>query len=528
MTRLAIWLVLAAAWPALAGTLLEEPPQYGVYYDRYEPYFYTGFAPRTQEPERIHLHLGRGNQLRATIVLSDAALREYARDLQARARSYRALIAAGRLEPTQNRGLDDFERTIADVQLDRLVAEEAKLGPDDLRERNLRLLERLAPGRVFRIHMPVDDLVRRWAARVTPEDRRRLDDGRRRELLNLLLPTRLFVDAVPPAVAARLDALVARCPADGSAPPATALRGDFLALLDAVTHGLYPVRDGALDFVEFTAIYPVGSLNDTTPWQGRRIPAYPTTGRRPLTTHQRTHTVDHVPTDDVYSYAPWIPYIHIGPRMHDAIHTLWWKMEASATPFLPAAWQRVDRGSRDGAPFRYLWLLSRGPMSHGCTHLNAGHIAELRQMLPSETERLYEVDLWLNAAPRYDVFDVDGDGTPEVMGVRYFIAYDLERNEPHALRVRDERHAYYDWLYAGELAYDADDRGRFRAVRDGRFVDGAAVDGAEYADIPLYEAAYAPETIQFYRLVDIPFAQELRKVSVRYPFPGLASASTAP
>jgi hypothetical protein len=508
---------------AHAGEMLAEPPQFGVYYDRYEPYFYTGFAPRMPDPERIHMHLGRGNQLRVTIVLSDAVLQEYARDLQTRARSYRSLIAGGRLELTQNRGFEDFEHTLAEIQLDHLVAEEAHLQPAEVRERNLHLLERLEPGRVFRIRMPVDELVRRWTAQVGADDHHGMDTERRLELLNLMLPTRLHLDAVPPGVAARLDALVARCPAD-----ADALRADYLALLDATTHGLYPVHDGVLEFVEFTAIYPVGTLNDTTPYHGRQIPAYPTTGRRALTTHQRTLTVDHVPTDTVYSYAPWLPYIHIGPRMHDAIHTLWWQMQPAETPFLPSAWRNVDRGSRDGTPFRYLWLLSRGPMSHGCTHLNAGHIAELRQMLPSETARLYEVDLFLNAAPRYDVFDIDGDFTPEVMGVRYFIAYALTNNRPDQLRVADERHAYYEWLYAGELGYDPADHGRFAVVRDGRFVDRAAADGTQYTDIALYEAAYEPETIQFYQLVDIPFAQELRKVSVRYPFPGLEPTTGAP
>ncbi len=519
--RAALVLVLLLAVRALAGDQLAAPPELGVYYDRYEPYFYTGFAPRAQDPARIHLHLGRGNQLRATIVLSDAMLADYARDLQTRQRSYRTLIADGRLALTQNLGYEAFEQRLAEVQLDRLVADEADLEPAEIRERNLQLLERLEPGRVFRIRMPVDQVVHRWASQVTPEDHRALDDHRRLDLLNRMLPTRLFVDQLAPDVAARLDALVARCPAD-----VATLRPDFLALLDRVTNGRYPVKDGAFTFVELTAIWPIGSLNDTMPYRGRRIPAYPITGRRALTTHQRTQTVDHVPVDEAYSYAPWLPYIHIGTRMHDAIHTLWWKMEPERTPFLPSAWRRVDRGSRDGQPFRYLWLLSRGPMSHGCTHLNAGHIAELRQMLPSETARLYEVDVHLNAAPRYDVFDIDGDFTPEVMGVGYFIAYALEGNTPHRLRVPDERRAYYDWLYAGELGYDPDGRGRFAVVRDGRFVDRAAVDGYEYHDLALYEAAYEPETIQFYRLVDIPFAQELRKVSLQYPFPGLTLATS--
>ena len=65
--------------------------------------------------------------------------------------------------------------------------------------------------------------------------------------------------------------------------------------------------------------------------------------------------------------------------------------------------------------------------------------------------------------------------------------------------------------------YDAG-RGVFRDVQDGRFVERTAKRGRRYAELPLYEAAYEPERIQFYRLVDIPFARELRKVGVDHPF----------
>jgi hypothetical protein len=196
-------------------------------------------------------------------------------------------------------------------------------------------------------------------------------------------------------------------------------------------------------------------------------------------------------------------------------------MKPAETSFLPAAWRAVSRGSRDGEPYQYLWLLSRGPMSHGCTHLNAGHISELRQLLPSDTEQLYEVDMFLNTSHLYDVFDIDGDFTPEVMGVRYFIAYSLKDNKPDRLRVRDERHAYYDWLYGGELQYDTADRGVFPQIKDCRFIDRTALDGTEYERIRLYEADYETEKVQFYRMVDIPFARELRKVGTHHPFPGL-------
>ena len=50
-----------------------------------------------------------------------------------------------------------------------------------------------------------------------------------------------------------------------------------------------------------------------------------------------------------------------------------------------------------------------------------------------------------------------------------------------------------------------------------------AVVGREYERIALHEAAYEPERVQFYRLVDIPFARELRQVSVHHPFPSVSS-----
>ena len=510
----------AAAQSAAAETLrIEEPPNYGIYYDSYEPTFYTGFAPRTLDPKRLDLHLGRGNQLRATEVLGDDVLGEYARDLLVRENTYRTLVGSGRLVLTQNHALEQFGRALRDARVESLVAEEAALPADNVKERNLELLEKLNPGRVHRIRLPVEELLRRWVGHVRADDRARMDAARRLELLNLMLPTRLFVTELDGAISAQLTALVQRCPS-ASAGPADleSIRPAFLALLERVSRGIYPVRNGALDFAEFTAIYPVGTLNEFTTLHGREIPAYPTPGRRALTTHQRTLTVDHVPTEAIYSYSPWLPYMHVGTKLHNALHTLFWRLRPAETSFLPSEWRAAKND--DGKPYQYLWLLSRGPMSHGCTHVNAGHIAELRQLLPTEVEELSEVDLFHNRSSDYDVFDIDGDLAPEVMGVSYFIAFSLKNDRPDRLRVRNERKAYYEWLYAGELGYDAAGRGVFAKVRDGRFVERRAVAGGEYERIPLHEAGYEPEKIQFYRLVDIPFAKELRQVGVRHPFGG--------
>jgi hypothetical protein len=341
-----------------------------------------------------------------------------------------------------------------------------------------------------------------------------------------MLPTRLWVARMSAKQKRGLRELVEATPEPSSLDPAgvEALRPHFLAFFETMSKGLYPERDGSLRFVEFTAVHPIGTFNDYTEFKGKKIPLYPTPGRRALTTHQRSHTVDHIPTKVAYSYFPWIPYMHVGDALHNSFHTLWWPMPADGPEFLPAAWQEIDRGSRDGETFDNLFLLSRGPMSSGCTHVNAGHISELRQVMPSDTEKLYEIDAFLNRSYDYDVFDIDGDFEPEVMGVRYFVAYSLRDKRPNKLRVRNERSAYYDWLYGGELALDGGGAGFFSDIHDGRFVERVARKGTRYERLPLHEATYEPERIQFYRLVDIPFARELRKTGVNHPFAGAASA----
>ncbi|MCC6765168.1 MAG: hypothetical protein IT293_10935 [Deltaproteobacteria bacterium] len=505
------------------GLMVQEPPRYGVFYDAPEPSFYTGFAPRTQDPASLHVHLGRGNQLRVTEVLSEAVVREYARDLAERRRAYRALVDEGRLQLTQNTAFEDFERRLDAVGLERMTREEATLAPDALRARNLDLIETLNPGRVFRIAIPVRKLVADWVReldRIAAGARARLDAGRKLDVLNALLPTRLWLAEMPADAAPALDELVRRAPANADdAAGIDALVPAYTALLTRVGDDRYPVRDGVVRFAEFTAIYPVGSVAAYTTWRGRPIPQYPTPGRRALTNHQRSLVADHIPIDDSYSWSPWLPYMHVTPTMHNAIHTPWWKMGPGDAKFLPASWQKVTEGSRDGAPFKKLWLLSRGPMSHGCTHLNTGHIAELRQILPADGDRLYDVDVFLTRSEDYDVFDIDGDLVPEVMGVRYFIAYSLTSGKPDRLRVKNERRAFYDWLYGGDLQWEGD-RGVFRDARDARFVGRDAREGRSYARVALREAPYQPETVQFYRMVDIPFARALRQVGLHQRAPG--------
>jgi len=61
----------------------------------------------------------------------------------------------------------------------------------------------------------------------------------------------------------------------------------------------------------------------------------------------------------------------------------------------------------------------------------------------------------------------------------------------------------------------------FQRAKTSKFAGKRAVKGRVYDDITLYEAEYAPETLQFYKLKTIPFARELRRVSSRYQADGI-------
>jgi hypothetical protein len=516
----------ARALPDVAAPAVATPP--GVFYDRYEPTFYTGFAPRSLDPQRVHVQLGRGNQVRVTAVLADDVLESYASDLEARHRTIRSLIDAGDVRPTQNEAFSAFESALRSAGVDAAADGAAAPGP---RERNLALLERLEPDRVRRIRIPVDALVSRWVEVATSGGAAsERAPAARGALLDAMLPTRVFADPerIEPETARALDALVADAKglvASRAPGAAAALRDAWLRLFEHVTRGHYPVRGDALEFVEFTALYPIGTANEFTVYEGRRIPLSPTPGRRRLTTHQRSGTIDHIADVPTYSFSPWIPYMHVGPKLHNAFHTPYWQLAPRRAAFLPDALRDDVPVGPEGRPYQYAYYLSRGPASHGCTHVNPGHLVELRQLLPYEPEALAQVEVFINPSHLFDVFDVDGDLAPEVMGVGYFVAYSIVNDRPGRLYAPTERGAFYDWLYGGELELDAGGRASFAGIRDARFAGARAVDGRVYDRLPLYEAPYAPERIQFYAPKPIPFVRELRNVGAHRAFSRERAAS---
>jgi len=139
--------VPASAEPSgrISGELTpEELTSYAIFYSDYEPTFYTGFAPRAQDSRRLHLHVGRGNQLRVTQVLSNRVVETYVRDLLIRYRGYKELIDNEKVVLTQNHGFEEFEKQIKQLGTEALVDAEQELSSEQLRQRNLDLMKQLA------------------------------------------------------------------------------------------------------------------------------------------------------------------------------------------------------------------------------------------------------------------------------------------------------------------------------------------------------------------------------------------------
>jgi len=499
-----------------------QPPQ-GVYFHWYEPSFYTGFAPRTQDPQRVHIRLSRGNQVRLTVVLGDNELDAYLDDLLLRRTTYQQLIDAKVIELTTNKEYERFVEKLDQAGVADVVKSRASLGPDAYRQKSTDILNALNPERVFRIKIPVDGLLQRWHAQLaamSPADA--ASTAAQLDAANALLPGRMNLYQLNPELTSQLVRAVEL--AHTEKPDAPAFRAAALAFLDAATAGHYRVRDGAVVAVEFTAIYPAGTIDGTTTYKGERLPDFGVTGVWPLIRRTEgrgiTGMVDYLSPNPGYGFITMLPYQHAGGIVYNAFHNAGVRCALGQTPFLPSAWRKV-MGERDPKKaYQNLWIVSRGPTSHGCTRLPSGHMSELRQVVPSSSSDLERVATFRNLPQCYDVFDIRGDGAAAVMGVQYYLAYKSREHTPIRSYVTNRREPFYRWLYGDNISMAEVGHASLKQVPVCTYVGKKALEAQTQTDVPLYEATYAPEPIQFYRTKSVPFDstpgfelnRELRKV----------------
>lgn len=531
MFRQPRWLWIVSLFFGLAGAASATvwdgaAPVQGVYFHWYEPSFYAGYAPRTQNPDAVHIELSRGNQVRMTVLLEDAVVDSYAQDLVLRQRTYQELIDAGAMKLSTNRNYEKFVAALQQAGVQGLVDSRETMDPEAYRQKSVELIELLNPGRVFHIRIPVSRIINDWHAYLVAATASGLDSTvAQLDAVNALLPGRINRYELMPEDVAELKALALLAGSSGA--DNAEFSEKTLALLARLSGGRYAASGDTVSALEFTSIYPVGTAQDWVNYKGRRIPAFGVHGVWHLI--PRIHgkgymgMVDYLSKNPGYGFIPLLGYQYAGGSAYNAMHNAGVRSNLGSTRFLPKEWRNVS-GERDPSKkYQNLWIVSRGPTSHGCTRMGSGHVSEMRHELPQASETMEKVAYYRNRPQCYDVFDINGDGTPEVMGVKYFLAYSTTGHTPKAAYAHNQRKPFYEWLYHENVQYNADDSATLKEVLTCRFVGVRKAEEARtYTNVPLYEAEYIPEPIQFYLTGPINFQtargfefnRELRKVGV--------------
>ena len=475
-----------------------QPPQ-GIFFHWYEPSFYAGFAPRTEDPSRPHIELSRGNQVRVTVPLGEKELDAYLDDLVLRQKTYQEMVDAGVIRLSTNSEYERFAKALDEKSVAAAVAQKGSLGPEAYRAKVVETMSALNPGRVFRISIPFDGLLAAWQPKVAGDLG---STDAKIDVVNELLPGRIEIYELDPAVDAALGKAAAAAKG-GAADPA--FRAAAEELLQVATNGHYPVKDGKVEAVEFTAIYPAGTIEGYTSYKGERMGEFGVTGVWPLirrtTGRGQTGMVEYISPNPGYGFITMLPYQFAGGIAYNAFHNAGVRAPLGTTPFLPSQWRRVA-GERDpGKPYQNLWIASRGPTSHGCTRLGSGHMSELAQIVPASSDALTKLPTYRNQPYCYDVFDIDGDGKGEVMGVQYYLAYRSTQDRiPIATYARNERDPFYRWLYGKNVNLGPIGQTTLTDVPTCSFSPRKASESETLQNVPLYEADWTPETIQFYTI----------------------------
>ena len=518
---------LCSATPVQAGDKFSwdgSKPAPGVYFYWYEPSFYTGFAPRTQDRNRVHLELGRGNQQRFTLVLGPSELDAYLENLLAKRDTVQEMVDRGVLALSVNKEFERYVQALKDAGVEKAVAARASLGQDGYRAKSVEIMEKLNPNRVFRIRIPVDRVAAQWHAALSGLGA----EGNRLDAANAVLPGRVNAYALSGAAEAELSKAVALVQSGkGAGDPA--FRAQTIAFLNVATGGRYPVVGDQVSAIEFTAIYPAGTVKEWTHYKGRKLPEFGVSGVWPLV--RREHgkgimgMVDYLSTNPGYGFIPLLGYQYGGGITYNALHNAGVRSQVNSTRFLPKEWRKVAGERNPKKNYQNLWIASRAPTSHGCTRLPSGHMSELRDALPSPSEGLEGVPNFRNKPECYDVFDIDGDGKAEVMGVQYYLAYWGVDHTPVAAYAPNDRKGFYAWLYGDNIAYGPDGGATIKEVPVCRFTGlRNAAEARVLRDVPLYEAPFARESIQFYAIKRVNFEtkrgfelnRELRRIGSGY------------
>jgi hypothetical protein len=492
----------------------------------YYPSFYTGFAMRSQFPERIHVRLARGNQTRVSVILDDQTLADYMYDLVARYNFYKKATTTGGLNVNPSGAhlspqLSYFNQIIQSPVYGIQTAVASSLQPVALYSKSLETLKALNPGRIFQLNIDLKREFNKWkrdmqavgsAAAVTGSPVETV------KAINTLVYGRInYVPAPSAEVMVKLTTAIEA--AISNAPEAQFIAAAF-DLFKAVTGSKYNFKvvvngqfqpavqcsaaQCTLSYPEFTAIYPTGSVEaSTTDEFGNRINTFATIGLWNFLAYGGSREVDNIRSEPYYGFAPKMDYEGIGNGYHNP----------AVRFFSPSAAVKNTLGVNPA--HNTLWAVKRGGVSHGCSRIPTGHLWEMRQIFPVENSKMIQVNYFGNKAQDFDVYDVDGDGDVEVMGVEYMISYGLQgadgvgRREGTDMQVSGVRKLdFYTTLYGARNVFSVDANEKFSFINPKASLPShldkqrntVSARLTFNGQIPLYEQTFEREKVQFYAL----------------------------
>ncbi|MGH1468284.1 MAG: hypothetical protein ACRBBP_05305 [Bdellovibrionales bacterium] len=496
----------------------------GLYY----PSFYTGFAPRQQTPNRVHIRLSRGNQTRASVILDEGTVLDYTYDLKTRSELYKELLSEeiinispknSSLSPQVKYFLSVVEQGVLNPASE---FNSGSISKEALYVKNLAEMKKLNPGRIFDLSIDLSSEFLKW--RNTQVGKSTVDTSSSSQAAMVLVNHMLWgrINLTRNLSSTELGILSELINGKGVFSDEGFVLKTY-ELFNLITDGKYEFKrlDAAtstfvdaktckslhscnLSYSEFSAIYPTGSLKaSVSDGRGNRISRYATPGLHAFIDTGSRGDVDNIRKESYYGFAPKMDYEAIGNGFHNP-----------AVRHVPGS--SVREAMNLGSRHTQYWPVMRGGVSHGCSRLPLGHVWEMRHLFPVQNTLMTEVYYFGNDSRDFDVFDVDGDGSLEVMGVNYYIQYGLRgssglaKREGVDLNLNTNILKYYKRLY-GKNDVFTESAGlltmynpsvsiqtvndRWSGSRSSGKVTSRYTFEGEY---PLYEQAYEKDKVQFY------------------------------
>jgi len=492
----------------------------------YYPSFYTGFAPRAENPERFHVRLARGNQTRVSLILDDQAVTNYLFDLAKRHDFYRQAFAQKVIQIPEGVSLPQwamFNQIIESPVYGILpFIEQAKRGQvtrEEAYAKALSLIQHLNPGRLFSLKLNLTHGFLKWRDQVRSGNLSAATPAQAIVAIQSLLWGRINYVAAPSAEVMKQlqDTMAVAREGEDAAflsqafqlfKIVTGKKYEFSVLSEQKTWQpalqCTDVRACYLIYPEFTAIYPTGFVRASTMDRfGNSIGLIRTPGLWPFVAHGGGRDVDNIRDDPYYGWAPKMDYQDIHNGFHNPA------VRFSSSDLTPSVKSTLGLSANHTS----LWAVKRGAVSHGCSRLPLGHVWEFRHLLPVTNEKMVQVYYFGNMSQDFDLYDIDGDGKLEVMGVEYFLSYDLKGSsglssrEGRGLEIsKDNRVAFYTKLFGAKQVFEANQMGAIQLIDPSVSMpshldlkrEGVSARVTVNGRFPLYEQTYERDKVQYY------------------------------